>query len=73
MIVACGVQTHAESIKFVRGADRIDVAVGGKPYTTYYFSKEIAKPFLMPIRSAAGTVVTRNLPNGNDASSGDPT
>jgi len=72
MQVACGLRAHAESISFVRGTDRIDVTVGGRPYTTYYFSKDIAKPYLMPIRSAAGTVVTRNFPDGNGASSGDP-
>jgi len=59
-------------VKLTPGADRIEVTIAGKPFTTYYFSKDVAKPYLMPLRSASGLVLTRPFPVGNDASAGDP-
>ena len=40
----------------------MDVRVGGRPFTTYYFDPSVAKPYLSPVRSAQGTVVTRGFP-----------
>jgi hypothetical protein len=46
--------------------------VDGKPFTTYYFSGATAKPYLMPLRTASGAVVTRGFPIVNDVSAGNP-
>jgi len=43
-------------------AKRVDVAVGGKPFTSYIWPDEVKKPVLDPIRSAGGTLVTRGWP-----------
>jgi hypothetical protein len=51
---------------------RIEVSIGGKPFTTYYFLPDVAKPYLMPLRTPAGIVVTRDFPVVNDVSAGDP-
>src|SRR5947209_7327254 len=48
--------------------NQIDVTIDGRPFTTYYFSPEIAKPYLMPLRTASGDIVTRGFPIGNDVS-----
>jgi hypothetical protein len=48
--------------------NQIDVSIDGHPFTTYYFSPEIAKPYLMPLRTASGDIVTRGFPIGNDVS-----
>ncbi len=45
---------------------QIDIKVDGQPFTTYYFSPEVAKPYLMPLRTASGVIVTRGFPAGND-------
>ncbi len=46
-----------------READRrVDVIVGGKPFTSYIFPTSLKKPTLYPLRTAAGTVVTRGFP-----------
>jgi hypothetical protein len=44
-----------------RGYD-VDVHVGGRPFTAYYFGPSVAKPYVSPLRSAQGTVVTRTFP-----------
>lgn len=62
--VAAGLfaQDGALPVKLARRGNEINVLVGGKPFTTYYFVPEVAKPYLQPLRSAAGTVVTRGFP-----------
>ena len=62
----------AASVTLNRSQDKIDVLVDGRPFTTYYFSDATAKPYLMPLRTASGAVVTRGFPVVNDASAGDP-
>ena len=49
-------------VAFVRHGDQIDVSIGGKPFTTYYFSPETPKPYLYPLRSPEGIIVTRGYP-----------
>lgn len=41
---------------------RVDVSVGGKPFTSYIYPQSLEKPVLYPIRSASGTLVTRGYP-----------
>jgi len=43
-------------------ADRIEVRVGGKPFTTYHFSHELARPCLYPLIGPTGVGITRNFP-----------
>jgi hypothetical protein len=43
-------------------AKRVDVAIGGKPFTSYIWPADVKKPVLDPIRSAGGTLVTRGWP-----------
>ncbi len=48
-------QTHAVP-------DKIDVEIDGKPFTTFYSGAEAWKPYLSPLRSASGKIVTRHFP-----------
>ena len=43
-------------------APRVDITIDGKPFTSYVFERAQKKPFLYPLRTAAGTVVTRGYP-----------
>jgi len=43
-------------------APRVDVIIDGKPFTSYVFERAQKKPFLYPLRTAQGTVVTRGFP-----------
>src|SRR6185295_4583979 len=40
----------------------VDVTVGGRPFTTFFYDPAVAKPYFHPLRSARGTVVTRGFP-----------
>ena len=41
---------------------RVDVIVGGAPFTSYIYPDTLKKPVLYPLRSAKGTLVTRGYP-----------
>ena len=69
---ACSLPLIAASVKLERSPDKIDVLVDGRPFTAYYFSSATAKPYLMPLRTASGIVVTRGFPVVNDVSAGNP-
>ncbi|HME00464.1 MAG TPA: PmoA family protein [Terriglobia bacterium] len=64
LLVACPCQHAfgAQPVEFNRGANRIEVLIGGRPFTVYYFDPDVAKPYLSPLRSAQGTIVTRGFP-----------
>ena len=51
-----------EPVTLKRTHDTIAVQIGGKPFTTYYFGPQSPKPYLHPLRSARGTIVTRGWP-----------
>jgi hypothetical protein len=42
--------------------DRIEVSLDGKPYTAFEYNSRWDKPFLYPIRTASGTVISRGYP-----------
>jgi len=42
--------------------DSVSVEIGGKPFTTFHYGADAAKPFLAPLRSASGKIVTRRFP-----------
>jgi methane monooxygenase PmoA-like len=52
---------HVE-VRAVPAERRVDVTVAGKPFTSYIWPERLAKPVLYPIRTAAGTLVTRGFP-----------
>src|SRR5208282_694373 len=54
-----------DAVELIQKGDHVDVLIGGKPFTTYYFPKDVAKPYFQPLRTAQGTVLTRDFPTGN--------
>ena len=61
-IVVASVAAAPPVVTFQKAEGRIDVAVGGKPFTSYYFSSTLPRPFFHPLRSADGRVMTRAYP-----------
>ena len=51
-----------ERVALLRDGNHVQVLIDGRPFTTYYFDPTVAKPYFFPLRSAAGTVVTRGFP-----------
>ena len=52
----------AAQVSFTQQVDRILVEVDGKPYTTFFLSPDGNKPYLYPLSTASGAVVTRHFP-----------
>ncbi len=52
-------------VKMTRLEGRIDVEIDGKPFTSFYHGSETSKPYLHPLRSASGKIVTRRYPMEN--------
>lgn len=59
---AGGAASDRVSITDRPGEHRVDIAIGGRPFTSYLHPASLQKPVLHPIHSAAGTVVTRGYP-----------
>ena len=45
-----------------RVEERLDIFIDSEPFTSFYFGAEWPKPFLHPLRSSSGIVVTRGFP-----------
>jgi hypothetical protein len=52
----------AAQVKVSQATDRISVEIDGKPFTDFFVSADVNKPFLHPLRSASGKVVSRYFP-----------
>jgi len=58
-----GAGSSTDVVLTVHEADhRVDVTIGGKPFTSYIWPDTVKKPVLYPIRDAKGTLVTRGWP-----------
>ena len=57
-----GSRSAALPVELTQSGYHVDVHIGGRPFTTYSFDPSVAKPYLSPLRSAHGTVVTRGFP-----------
>src|SRR3954467_13076755 len=74
--LACGISTMAQKndlVKVVKdpNANKVDIYVGQKLFTSFLYPDTLEKPVLYPVRAANGTVVTRGWPLNPVA--GDPT
>jgi len=49
-------------VKITRETGKIQVEIDGKPFTDFYVGAEAPKPYLHPLRSASGKIVTRRWP-----------
>ena len=52
----------AAQVKITPSSDRIAVQIDGRPFTTLFMGADANKPYLHPLRSASGKVVTRDFP-----------
>ena len=43
---------------------RVDITIGGQPFTSYIYPTTVKKPVLFPLRTAQGTIITRGFPPG---------
>jgi hypothetical protein len=57
MSVACVAQ-----VQIKQSPDRVSVSIDGKPFTEFFAGPEAVKPYLHPLRTATGKIVTRSYP-----------
>jgi hypothetical protein len=59
-----GTAPAAKGVEIVanESGKRVDITIDGKPFTSYIYPDTLKKPVLYPIRTAAGTLVTRGFP-----------
>jgi hypothetical protein len=57
--------TLSAEVTVTRLADRIDIAIDGKPFTSFYAGGEAPKPYLHPLTTAEGKRITRVYPMGS--------
>src|SRR4051794_22464777 len=59
-----GAQAGSLPVTVVRAEKdrRVDILIGGQPFTSYTWPVRLKKPVLYPIRTASGTLVTRGFP-----------
>ena len=62
LILAAAVVSLSAQVKITKGVDRIAVEIDGKPYTDYFVSPDGNKPYVYPLRTASGIIVTRHFP-----------
>jgi hypothetical protein len=62
----CGFASAAQNlpVSFKNGKKSVDVLIGGKPFTSYFFPGQdvLKKAVLFPLISAKGTTITRGYP-----------
>src|SRR5262249_52111713 len=54
----------ADKVQLQRKDKEVDVVVDGRPFTTYFFTTDVAKPYFQPFL-VQGTIVTRDFPIEN--------
>ena len=62
VVIALALPLCAQVKLTQQGKDRISVEIDGKPFTDFYIGSETAKPYLHPLRTADGKIVTRGFP-----------
>ncbi len=62
-LLAAATALASAQVKITPEADRVRVAIDGKPFTDFILRGDDAmKPYLYPLRSASGKIVTRRFP-----------
>src|SRR5947209_14858556 len=46
-------------------SDHVAISINGQPFSDFYFGAKYPKPFLAPLRTASGLIVTRKYPMEN--------
>ena len=49
-------------VELTQGPDSIKIDIAGQPFTEFFIGSNTAKPYLHPLRSASGKIVTRRYP-----------
>ena len=59
---AANLMAGPPKVELVKGENRIDVVIGGEPFTSYLYGSDLTKPLLVPVRTPSGIEVSRRHP-----------
>ena len=59
---AANLMAGPPKVELVKGENRIDVVIGGEPFTSYLYGSDLTKPLLVPVRTPSGIEVSRRYP-----------
>lgn len=62
LAIAAPAPAHAQVELTMVGGDHISIAIDGQPFSNFYIGGAYPKPFLAPLRTASGLIVTRRFP-----------
>jgi len=62
LLVLLAVFPLGAQVRLIQGTDKISVEVDGKPFTEFFYGSAAPKPYLHPLRTASGVIVTRHFP-----------
>ncbi len=57
----------ADKVVLEQQASMLNISINDQPFATYNFGEDLPKPFLLPVRTASGVVINRNLGDESDA------
>jgi len=61
-LLAAPLSIAEPKVEFVKGDGKIDVVIGGKPFSSYLYGDHLPKPVLVPVRTPSGIEVSRRHP-----------
>ncbi|MDA0204747.1 MAG: hypothetical protein O2795_05290 [Acidobacteria bacterium] len=59
---AAEIKSPEAPVSFEQGDDQIGVSVNGKAFTSFRYEERWDKPFLYPLTTASGRVISRGYP-----------
>lgn len=63
LLIACSASLlSAASVKVTHGPDEVNVTMDGKPFTAFIHAPRWDKPFIYPLRSPSGVLLSRGWP-----------
>lgn len=62
ILILSAVTLSAASLKVTQVAETMEVTLDGKPLTAFHYGQKWEKPFLYPLRTPAGTLLSRGWP-----------
>src|SRR5262249_31151942 len=49
-------------VRLSQSGDHVGISIDGKPYTDFYIGAAYPKPYLFPLKTSTGLIVTRSFP-----------
>lgn len=64
IVLATLIASLSAQVTITRSTNRIAVSIDGEPYADFVLPKDGGKPYVYPLRTASGVIVTRQFPMG---------